>query len=359
MRICYIADGKSVHTRKLVNHFARTGHEIHLISSRFSDIYDPAIHLYELRRILPGKWVLFRFFNGLFWLYEVRKLVKKIKPDLLDVHFLRLAGYLGLASGFHPFISNTWGSDILVYPKLSPFHKLIAKAILKKADLIICTSKIQYDVLLEYAPASKIGILPFGVDCEIFKPQAKKGKNHKTIGVVKALAPTYGIEYLILATPYIIKEFENLEVLIIGGGNKKPYQRIVRELRLDNSIKFLGEISHKDVPEYLAQMDVFVMPSVYESFGVAALEAQAMEVPVVASKVGGIPEAVIDGSTGFLVEPKNPSAIAGAVIKLLSDDSLRVKMGKNGREFVLKHYNWVENMEERERLYQRFSSNIF
>ena len=303
---------------------------------------------------MPSNWVIFRLLNGFLWLFETRKTIKSIRPDLLDVHFITVSGYLGLASGFHPFIINVWGNDILVDPRISIFYRWPARAVLKKADLATCITRIQYNALLEYIPASKIKLLPFSVDCEVFKPRPEnKGPGtRKTIGVVKGMELTYGIEYLIKAIPYIAKEFKELEVLIVGGGDSEPYQRIARELGVKNFIKFVGKVPHGDVPQYLALMDVFVMPTVYESFGVAALEAQSMEVPVVASNVGGIPEAVSDGSTGILVEPKNPKAIADAVIRLLSDDALREKMGKNGREFVLKNYNWAPNMEEREKLYR-------
>ncbi len=353
MKICYIADGQSVHTERLVNHFARQGHTIHLISSRFSSNYEASIHIHPLSRIFPRTWSPFKFINGLWWLYEAKKLVKKINPDILDAHFINISGYLGYASGFHPFIMSTWGSDILIEPENSILARWAAKRVLKRADFVTCTSEFLYNTLKEFTPLNKVKIVPFGVDCERFKPMPKnEAKSGKTIGIIKALQPIYGIEYLIQAVPFIVKEFKDLKVLIVGGGNQEPYNKLARETDVENFIQFAGKVQNKDVPEYLAQMDVFVMPSLSESFGVAALEAQAMEVPVVASRVGGIPEVVRDGLTGLLVESKNPKAIADAVIKLLSNDSLRQQMGKHGREHVKKNYNWGPNMEEREKVYR-------
>ena len=106
------------------------------------------------------------------------------------------------------------------------------------------------------------------------------------------------------------------------------------------------------LPEYIGKMDIFVMPSLSESFGVSALEAESMEIPVVATNVGGIPEVVVNEVTGLLVKPNNHWALANAIIKLLSNNDLRTKMGKNGRKLVIEKYNWQENMEKIEKIYK-------
>jgi len=98
-------------------------------------------------------------------------------------------------------------------------------------------------------------------------------------------------------------------------------------------------------------MDIFAMPSIHEEFGVSAVEAQAMEVPVVATRVGGIPEVVEDGMTGVLVEPRNVEQLAQAIIRLLENPELRLEMGRKGREYVLAHYQWDENATEMEKIY--------
>lgn len=352
MKICYIADAQSSHTQKLVNHYAVKGHEIHLISSRYSEGYEPGVHFYPLSKTFSRSLSVFRILNGLKWLFEVKRLVGKIKPDILDAHFLTITGYLGYISAFHPFVMSVWGSDILIEPKKSFLARWAAKIVLKKADFITCTSQYLYNAMGEYTSLDKVKIVPFGVDCEIFKPYPeKKNGPVRTIGIVKALEPVYGIEYLIRAVPIIAGKFDNLKVLIVGGGNPEPYKKLAREIHVENFIEFTGKVPHNTVSEYLARMDVFVMPSLSDSEAVSAQEAQAMEIPVIASRVAGVPEVVRDGVTGILVEPGNHIAIADAVIRLLSNDSLREKMGKQGREHVKRHFNWTDKVEVREKIY--------
>ena len=95
------------------------------------------------------------------------------------------------------------------------------------------------------------------------------------------------------------------------------------------------------------------MPSRAEAFGVAALEAQACGLPVVASNVGGLPEVVRDGETGLLVPPEAPQALAAALMTLIQDPQLRADMGRNGREWVLERYEWRHNVDEMLGIYER------
>jgi glycosyltransferase involved in cell wall biosynthesis len=127
-------------------------------------------------------------------------------------------------------------------------------------------------------------------------------------------------------------------------------ERLATRLRLN--VEFAGEVPHERVPDILARLDVFVMPSTYEGFGVAALEAQATEVPVVASGVYGIPDVVEDGVTGILVPPRDVHAIAGALISLVRDEERRRSMGRAGRRFVAERYSWEENAAQMETLYR-------
>ena len=118
-------------------------------------------------------------------------------------------------------------------------------------------------------------------------------------------------------------------------------------------VDFVGRIPHEEVPAFLAGLDIFCMPSRYESetFGVAAVESQAMEIPVVATTVGGVPEAVDNGVTGLLVPPNDTVKVADAIESLLEDPVKRAEMGAAGRRFVSNKYDWFENASRMERIY--------
>jgi glycosyltransferase involved in cell wall biosynthesis len=101
----------------------------------------------------------------------------------------------------------------------------------------------------------------------------------------------------------------------------------------------------------LRDVDIFAMPSTWEGFGVSAIEASAMRLPVVASNIHGIPDVVVDGETGILVPPADAEALAGAIERLVTTPGLPASMGDAGRAFVEKHYDWRDNTRLMERLY--------
>jgi glycosyltransferase involved in cell wall biosynthesis len=201
-----------------------------------------------------------------------------------------------------------------------------------------------------------VDVTPFGVDCEQFRPSRvdPMTNNEFVVGIVKGLEPIYGVEHLIRGFAMASKRSRRKMRLIIAGDGslRKSLEALTHEVGISNQATFLGLISHKDVPTILNQFSVFVAPSIGpESFGVAVIEASACAVPVIVSSIGGLPEVVREGETGLLVPPRDASAIAAALEKLMQDESLRVGLGKEGRKFVLNNYEWSENAARMERVY--------
>ena len=118
----------------------------------------------------------------------------------------------------------------------------------------------------------------------------------------------------------------------------------------------MGQVSNEQVIHYLHEMDIFVMPSLQESFGVAAVEAAAAGLPVIASHVGGLPEVVMEGETGFLVPPADLEALSGRLAQLIAAPALRHRLGEAGRAFVEAHFDWQVNASQMEYLYQSLTA---
>lgn len=140
-------------------------------------------------------------------------------------------------------------------------------------------------------------------------------------------------------------------MLVGGGQERQALQELVKELDLEERVTFVGKVSNGEVPKYMVASDVFVLPSLSEGFPLVTLEAMASGLPIVATKVGGLPEIVKDGDNGFLIEPKNPEQIAEKVLSLLVDEELREKISRNNQEKA-KHYSWENIVERLEEVYR-------
>jgi glycosyltransferase involved in cell wall biosynthesis len=174
------------------------------------------------------------------------------------------------------------------------------------------------------------------------------------LGTVSSLNPHKGHTYLLEAATKVLEIFPTAQFLLVGDGRMKEELEIkAQNLNLLSSIKFLG--IRKDIPEILAVIDIFVLPSSSrEGLGISLLEAMAAEKPVVASDIGGIPEVVIDGETGFLVPPKNSHDLAGAIIELLKNPAKAALMGQQGRQRVKEKFTTQQMLENIDELYTSF-----
>ncbi|XZV65945.1 glycosyltransferase family 4 protein [Acinetobacter baumannii] len=208
-----------------------------------------------------------------------------------------------------------------------------------------------------------ISITPFGVDFSKFdKNRVKKSdQNIITIGTVKTLKHVYGIDILIhaLAKVYQLLKQQNNEFVekikfrIVGGGpDLQNLQQLACDLGIKDLITFVGRVEHQDVPEELGKLDVYVALSRQESFGVAVLEAQAMRLPVVVSNVGGLPEVVQSGKTGYIVETENPDQAAEMIVKLILDQNLREALAVNAENFARQNFSWEACAQNMQKVYQ-------
>ena len=252
------------------------------------------------------------------------------------------------------------GDTIQLHSLIRIINKSIVKFTLSKADLVFATSNFLAQKTNRFTNKDVI-ITPFGVDIEKFSPKSliKKKINKFIFGTIKALYPKYGIKYLIEAAKIIDKQISDWELWICGTGTEEKFlKELSKKLGLEEKVKFFGKIAHEKVPLMLQKMDVFVVPSVWEceSFGVAAVEAAACGKPVIASRIGGLPEVVVDNSTGFLVKPKNPKEIADKIIYLYKNRTECENMSNSARNFVLENYNWSENAEIMLKKYKEFLS---
>jgi L-malate glycosyltransferase len=359
MKILLLSDSNSIHTIKWVKALSEAGISIGLFSfypfsspiyNEYKNILLSNINLDpELRMTESSRFSKLVYLKAI---KQIKKLIKEFKPDILHAHYASSYGLIGALTSFHPFVTSVWGEDVYDFPNKSILHKSILKYNLKKADAILSTSFVMKNETKKYTN-KEITVTPFGIDIDIFKPMNEPGlfdSNTIVIGTIKALEKKYGIEYLIKAFHTVKKRNtdKQLKLLIVGKGSQEHFlKQLVKNLDIENDVTFTGFIDHRDVPKYHNMLDIFVSVSIddSESFGVAILEAGACGKPVIVSDVGGLPEVVVNGETGFVVESKNSDAIASSICKLIDDPELRVSMGNNGRKRVQELYNWNDSVK--------------
>ena len=295
-------------------------------------------------------------------LIKAKKLEKKNNYNLTWSIMASFGGFLGLRFK-KKYPNKPWlltlqeGDDPKYILKRVGIFKYWFKQIFEKADYFQAISSFLYNWAIKNG--SKVGeIIPNGVDLEIFKPKEKiNNKSEKIILTVSRLVKKNGVDDLIKAGQYLDFPFK---IIIIGiGPDEEKLKKLTKDLKIQNKVIFKGQIEYSELPKYYALADVFVRPSLSEGLGNVFLEAMACELPVIGTKVGGIPDFLKDPSTssgqatGLFCKTNNPQNIAEKIKEILRDDNLRKYLAKNGLELVREKYSWDKIAQKMEDVFRK------
>lgn len=301
-----------------------------------------------------------------------RRLLEAHPVSLIHAHFgvegvyaLPLARQLNvpLVTTFHGFDATLSTAALLCSPAWANYP-LFRRRLARQGDLFLCASAfIRERVLAMGFPEARTRVHYIGVDCQAIEPR-RDDEETPTILHVARLVEVKGTRYLIRAFAALAERHAGVQLVIIGDGPlKHKLQALAEQLGVGQRVRFLGAVPHPQVLEWMRRAAMLVLPSVrtatgrVEGLGMVLLEAAATGVPVVGSRVGGIPEGVIDGVTGFLAPQRDAAALAGRMADLLDDPDLRRRMGVEARALVERQFDIRRQTEMLENFYDALVSD--
>lgn len=301
---------------------------------------------------------------------KIKEIIKEYKPDIVHTHAAK-AGALGRKAAFAckvPVVIHTFHGHVFhsYFGRVKTMiFKFIERRLAKKSDGIIAISEIQKKELSEIhkiCPASKINVIPLGFDLEKFhinraenrkvtREKFKIEENEVAITIVGRLAPIKNHAlFLDVIEQVLQKTSKKIRVFIVGDGEEKQkIKNRVKELnsKANNKIEMTSWI--KNIGEFNAGMDILCLTSDNEGTPVSLIEAQAGNLPVITTDVGGVRDVVLNGETGWIVSKNNVSEFSEKLLLLIEDESERNRLSQNGWEFVKEKFHYttlVKNMEE-------------
>jgi glycosyltransferase involved in cell wall biosynthesis len=268
-------------------------------------------------------------------IFYMLKLIREIKPNIIHTHLFQPRVYATIANLFNRQSVLITQKHSIVNPKKHNIFILFEMISISMNKRVIAISESVKNSLIKYEfiPPNKIFLLPNCIDYQAFNRASNRqfirNTNEIVIGTVGRLEKVKGINYLLLAMKIILAKFPYARLEIVGDGSLlEELEEISKKIGISNSVKFFGKFT--DVIPFYKRMDIFVLPSILEGFGIVLLEAMAAGIPVVASDVDGIREVIIQGESGILIPPKNPDALASAVIQLIENPQLVKSLVENG-----------------------------
>ncbi|HKC10038.1 MAG TPA: glycosyltransferase family 4 protein [Methylomirabilota bacterium] len=212
----------------------------------------------------------------------------------------------------------------------------------ERADLVVVTSRYSADVAQrEYGvPLERLAVVPEPIDLEVWDDQfwraPRRPRNGPVVLSVARMYPRKRLSDLLHAAAILRARVPGIQVRIVGRGPEwEAVSRLHAALGLGDSVVLLGDLTRERLAEEYVNASVFCLPSVQEGFGIVFLEAMAAELPVVACRIAAVPEVVLDATTGLLVGPRDPGALAEALERLIHEPALARRLGQEGRRRAL------------------------
>ena len=335
--------GMESHVSHLCRALAERGHRVDVVTSRSrpgsptSEVMDG---VYVWRTWLPSR-------NAIGWATHALCSLRRFVGLARTAHVLHaqdiaavLPCMIARAAAGPPLVTTYHSSHFLRRAE-SGFWRPVFRRFLEAADHNLAASVEIAEVAKGIAPGVPIEAFTNGVDTSIFRrvapslPAPLEGR--RRIVVPRRLFPKNGVEYFVRAMPLILDHVDVEAVLIGDGPERERLERLAGELGIADRLLFLGPRPNADMPGLLSCADLAVFPSLMEATSVAALEAMACEVPVAASRVGGLPEIVSD-AVGGLFEPADPTSLTRTVVELLSGGQLP-RLGAEARRRVVERWS--------------------
>jgi colanic acid/amylovoran biosynthesis glycosyltransferase len=324
----------------------------------------PHPRVFSISDLPPRQCFFENVFSQLGRFRYFKEIIEKYKPKLIHAHFSWEGHYMLPLKKYYnlPLITSFYGSDINVYPR-SRIARWQLNRLFAEGDLFLAVCKdLKEKAISLGCPKNKIIVHDVGTEINKFRPGNKTERKDDQVKILMCgrLVEYKGFTYGIEAFAHCFNKHKNIRLQIIGDGPlKNGLFKQIKKLGLERYVTILGNKSHPEVAQAMQEADIFMMPYTIGKHGECEglpnvlKEAQAAGLPVISTSIGGIPEVVKDGESGFLVKEKNISALIQKLKILIEDPSLCSRFGKNGRKIIEERFGLDSQVCKLENIYRK------
>lgn len=365
LRICFISNPNSIHTRRWLNWFFNRGHQVALIGDTKLSQPWHSIPLYDLTVRLNVPRVRY-----LAWIIWTRQIINKLKPDILHAHRVTNAGWIGSFTRFHPFVVTPWGTDLYQYPYRSRLGRRLTYHVLKHADLITAGSQnLLQQVSLFGAQPEKTSLIHWGVDLNLFHPIHETDQLRNKLGLgdepvvlsFRGIHPIYNQETILNAIHEVLRMIPNVKLVLINFNPDPSYRKqmeaSIRSLAIREHVIWIEKaIPWEKMADIYRMADVGVSVPSSDSAPVSLLEAWACGLPVIASDLPALREWIMPGENGLLVPVGDSKALSEAILQILLHPEQGEIFQRVNLDLIQKRADHEQEMMKMQALYEKLAT---
>lgn len=355
MKILYVSDARSIHTRRWAEYFRDRGADVHVASFRSGDIRGVKIHI--LPTFGMGKVGYF------FALFALRALYTRLRPDVVHAQYVTSYGFLAALAGLQPLIVTAWGTDVLISPKESRLMRFFARYAVRHASAVTTVAEHMNTSVVDLGvPATQVAAIPFGVDTQFFVPKPHSALLNTPLRLIctRNFGPIYDVQTLLRALALVFTRGYHLDVDLVGEGPlRQSLVVLANELGIESQVCFHGHVDHSTLAGLLASADIFVSPALSDGNNVSLNEAMACGCFPVATDIPANTQWIQDGKNGYLYPPGDVGRLATAIEMAIKDSSLRSAARDKNRTIVETRADWRVCVKQMESVYECLSGKRF
>ncbi len=307
----------------------------------------------------PARW---QDMPGL--LAALRRVLRKVRPDVIHAGTIQTGAFLTALTGFHPLVSMSWGSDLLVDSESSALLRQITRFTLARTDMLLGDCLAVQEKAAEFGfPRERVALFPWGVDLQHFMPAAVESDNLRArlgwqnafvLFSNRAWEPIYGVDVIVRGFIQAARQRDDLRLLLLGSGSlAAPLRQMILDAGLMERVHFGGQVNHASLPRLYRSADLYLSGSHSDGSSVSLLEAMACGRPVLVSDIPGNREWVQAGEQGWFFPDGDAAALAEGILRAAAAPEQLPEMGRKARQLAEQRADWYKNVAALPEIYRR------
>lgn len=359
MRILYFSRNYTPHDFRFLNSLSKTEHEIFYLKLEANQrqVEDRPVPENVKQILWAGGKREFRWNDLPRLVLDFRRVVKRIKPDIVHAGPIQTCAFIAVLSGFRPILTKSWGYDLVKDADSSWWMKRITSYVLRNSAFFTSDANVTRDKAVAFGMnPENIVLFPWGVNIERFHPvkeEKSKAANRKssienrnsiTLFCSRTWEPIYGVDVLAKAFVKVANVNPDVNLLLLGGGSQGAnIRRILTNGGVMERVHFGGQVSQRDLPRWYHMADIYISPSHVDGSSISLLEALACGMPSLVSDIPGNKEWIEDGVNGWLFRDGDVDDLADKILLAIKSRRSWGKIGKAARKTAEERADWKKN----------------
>jgi glycosyltransferase involved in cell wall biosynthesis len=377
MRILYFSRNYTPHDFRFLNSLSKTEHEIFYLKLEANQrqVEDRPVPENVQQILWAGGQHEFRWSDLPRLVWDFRRVVKRIKPDIVHAGPIQTCAFIAVLSGFRPILTKSWGYDLVKDADSSKWMQWVTRYTLKRSAFFTSDANVTRDKAIAFGmKPENIVVFPWGVNIERFHPvkaeggrqNAEKTKSKKKLSVSSKLSkeitlfcsrtwePIYGVDVLAKAFVKVASVNPDVNLILLGGGSQGArIRQILMNGGVMDRVHFGGQVGQRDLPRWYHMADIYISPSHVDGSSVSLLEALACGMPCLVSDIAGNKEWVEEGVNGWTFRDGDGDDLAGKILLAIKSRRSFKKIGEAARKTAEEKADWKKNFGKLLEAYNR------